>query len=107
MVRIRLFRTGATKRPSYRIVVMDGRRPRQGRFLENLGTYEPRRDGALTLDEPALDRWLERGAQMSDTVASLVRRHRRRGASDAAGNGEVPAPAAPADSASGDVPAAP
>ena len=103
MVRIRLFRTGATKRPSYRIVVMDGRRARQGRFLENLGTYEPRRDGALTLDEPALERWIERGAQMSDTVASLVRRHRRRSASD----GDAPAAAEPADPASGDVPAAP
>ncbi len=77
MVKIRLFRTGTTKRPSYRIVAMDSRRQRQGRVLETLGTYEPLRGGAVTLREDAMARWIANGAQVSDTVASLVRRRRR------------------------------
>jgi small subunit ribosomal protein S16 len=77
MLRIRLFRTGATKQPSYRIVVMDGRRQRQGRVLERLGTYDPIGGGAITMNEGALDRWVSRGARMSDTVSSLVRKHRK------------------------------
>ncbi len=77
MVKIRLFRTGTTKRPSYRIVAMDSRRQRQGRVLETLGTYEPLRGGAVTLREDAMDRWIANGAQVSDTVASLVRKRRR------------------------------
>ncbi len=77
MVRIRLFRTGTRKRPMYRIVAMDHRKKRQGRTLELLGTYDPVRGGVVTLREDALEKWLQRGAQPSDTVASLVRRHRR------------------------------
>ncbi len=77
MVKIRLFRTGATKRPMYRIVAIDSRRQRQGRVLEILGTYQPRADGAVTLDEAALERWLGKGAQLSDTVRSLVKRYRK------------------------------
>ena len=77
MVRIRLFRTGTRKRPMYRIVAMDRRKKRQGRTLELLGTYDPLRGGKVTLREDALEKWLQRGAQPSDTVASLVRRHRR------------------------------
>lgn len=77
MVRIRLFRTGTRKRPMYRIVAMDQRKKRQGRTLELLGTYDPLRGGVVTLREDALEKWLQRGAQPSDTVASLVRRHRR------------------------------
>ncbi|MFQ5513680.1 MAG: 30S ribosomal protein S16 [Myxococcota bacterium] len=102
MVRIRLFRTGTTKRPSYRIVVVDGRCQRQGRVLQRLGTYEPRRDGAVTLDPSALEHWLSRGAQMSDTVRSLVRRWRREGVQAQA----EPAQAEPVAPAGGDAPAA-
>ena len=80
MVKIRLFRTGTRKRPHYRIVAIDHRAKRQGRTLEQLGTYDPRGGGAVTLREGAIDRWVERGAQMSDTVASLLRRHRREAA---------------------------
>lgn len=83
MVRIRLFRTGARKRPSYRIVAVDQRQKRQGRTLELIGTYDPRGGGALRLREDALERWLARGARPSDTVASLLRK--RRGASAASG----------------------
>lgn len=72
MVKIRLFRTGANKQPSYRIVAIDSRRKRQGRALEILGTYEPRRGGAFSLRREALQRWLGRGARLSDTVRSLM-----------------------------------
>lgn len=77
MVKIRLFRTGTKKRPMYRIVAMDRRNKRQGRTIEQIGTYDPCGGGAITVREDALDRWLSRGAQPSDTVASLLRRYRR------------------------------
>jgi len=94
MVKIRLFRTGTTKRPMYRIVAIDSRRKRQGRVLQTLGTYQPRADGAVTLDEEALARWLGRGAQLSDTVRALVRKRRREGASEESAS----APEPPAES---------
>jgi small subunit ribosomal protein S16 len=77
MVRIRLFRTGTTKRPSYRIVAMDQRRQRQGRVLEVLGTYQPRLDNQVALKLEALDRWLSLGAQQTDTVRNIVARYRK------------------------------
>ena len=80
MVKIRLFRTGTTKRPMYRIGAMDHRNKRQGRTLEQLGTYDPRHGGTVTLRDEALEKWLSRGAQPSDTVASLLRRRRREAA---------------------------
>ena len=84
MVKVRLFRTGARGKPSYRIVVMDQRKKRQGRVLELLGTYEPRVDGGIQYSEAALAKWVERGAQVSDTVASLIRRHKRAAVATAA-----------------------
>lgn len=84
MVRIRLFRTGTTKRPSYRIVAMDQRRQRQGRVLEVLGTYQPRLDNLVTLKLDAVDRWLEKGAQPSDTVRNIVTRYRKKASAEAA-----------------------
>ncbi len=84
MVKIRLFRTGATKRPSYRIVAIDQRRQRQGRVLEVLGTYDPRGGGAAILKEAAIEQWIQKGAQPSDTVRSLLRRHRRAREAEAA-----------------------
>jgi len=77
MVTVRLYRTGARNKPSYRIVVMDSRKKRQGRVLEQLGTYEPRSGGNLQLRQAAYDEWVQKGATVSDTVASLVRRHKR------------------------------
>jgi small subunit ribosomal protein S16 len=77
MVRIRLFRTGTTKRPSYRIVAMDQRRQRQGRVLEVLGTYQPRLDNQVALKLEALDRWVSQGAQLTDTVCNIVARYRK------------------------------
>ncbi|MCP4004621.1 MAG: 30S ribosomal protein S16 [bacterium] len=77
MVKVRLYRTGAKKRPSYRIVAIDSRKKRQGRVLELLGTYDPIKDSAVVLRQEALDRWIGKGAQLSDTVASLIRRKKR------------------------------
>lgn len=76
MVKIRLFRTGTTKRPMYRIVAVDSRRRRESRVLENLGTYDPRHGGRVTLNDASMEKWLGEGAQASDTVASLLRRRR-------------------------------
>ncbi len=84
MVKIRLYRTGAKKRPSYRIVAVDSRAKRQGRVLEYLGTYEPLKDGAVQLRRAAIDAWVAKGAVLSDTVASLLRRHRRQQSAAAA-----------------------
>jgi small subunit ribosomal protein S16 len=77
MVTVRLYRTGARNNPSYRIVVMDSRKKRQGRVLEQLGTYDPQGDGSIALREASLAKWVERGATLSDTVASLVRRQQK------------------------------
>jgi small subunit ribosomal protein S16 len=67
----------------YRIVAMDQRRQRQGRVLEVLGTYQPRKDSEVAVKLDALDRWLEHGAQMSETVASLIKRYRKTEAAEA------------------------
>jgi small subunit ribosomal protein S16 len=72
-VRIRLRRTGARKQPTYRFVVADGRSPRDGRFFEIIGHYNPRRQPVeIVLDEAKAKHWLEKGAQPSDTVARLL-----------------------------------
>jgi small subunit ribosomal protein S16 len=77
MVKVRLYRTGARGKPSYRIVVMDQRKKRQGRVLELLGTYDPRGTGGIQYSATALERWVEQGAQVSDTVRTLILRHKR------------------------------
>ena len=77
-VKIRLQRFGSKKRPYYRIVAADGRMPRDGRFLEQIGTYNPMKDpDESRFKTDRLEHWLSVGAQPSDTVASLVRRYRR------------------------------
>jgi small subunit ribosomal protein S16 len=74
-VRIRLSRVGATKQPSYRFVVADSRSARDGRSLDILGHYDPRREPVeINVDAEKATRWLERGAQPTDTVARLFRR---------------------------------
>ena len=74
MVKIRLMRRGATKRPTYRVVVADSRSPRDGRFIEKIGRYEPLDDPSLIeiAEERALY-WLSRGAQPTEQVTSLLR----------------------------------
>lgn len=74
-VRIRLRRTGRKNNPSYRIVVVDGRKPREGEYLESIGQYAPRGGAnALNLLNERAIYWLDQGAQPSDTVRSLLRR---------------------------------
>lgn len=73
-VRIRLARVGATKRPSYRVVAIDGRRSRDGRALEILGHYDPLTDPiTVSIDQARVDAWLAQGAQPSDTVSRLLK----------------------------------
>jgi small subunit ribosomal protein S16 len=74
-VKIRLTRKGAKKRPFYRIVAADSEAPRDGRFLEVVGYYNPLTDPAqVTIDEEKLNKWVERGAKISETVRSLLRK---------------------------------
>ena len=74
-VKIRLSRHGAKKRPYYRIVVADARDPRDGRFIEQVGTYDPRTpDAALRLDQAKVDGWIRQGAQPTQTVRNLIKR---------------------------------
>jgi len=85
MVKIRLQRGGAKKRPFYRIVAIDERRQRDGRALAFLGTYDPRPDQEVVkVDTDAVDAWVARGAQVSPTVRSLVRRARQSAAAQGA-----------------------
>lgn len=75
-VRIRLARHGAPKRPFYRIVAADSQAPRDGRFLETLGTYNALLDPAeVHLKTDRVQYWLSQGAQPSDTVKSLLKKH--------------------------------
>ena len=74
-VRIRLKRMGAKKRPFYRVIVADARAPRDGRFIDTLGTYNPLTDPAdVNLDSEKVRLWLSRGAQPSDPVRHLLAR---------------------------------
>ena len=74
-VKIRLSRHGAKKRPYYRIVVADARNPRDGRFIEQVGTYDPRTpDAALRLDQAKVEGWIKQGAQPTQTVRNLMKR---------------------------------
>jgi small subunit ribosomal protein S16 len=76
MVRIRLRRVGARHQPSYRIVAADKESPRDGRFLENLGYYNPRtQPSTVRVDEARLFHWLKHGAQPSDAVVKVLKPH--------------------------------
>jgi small subunit ribosomal protein S16 len=72
---IRLRRHGSRKKPFYRIVVADSRSPRDGRFVEQVGTYDPAFDPPrVTIKSAAADRWIKAGAKPSDTVRKLIKR---------------------------------
>ena len=74
-VKIRLARHGATKRPFYRIVVADSESKRDGRFLENVGTYNPLKEPAeVVLKTERVQYWLQQGAIPTDTVKSLLKK---------------------------------
>jgi len=71
-VRIRLTRMGAKKRPFYRFVVADSRSPRDGRFIEEIGYYDPLKNPAvIKIDEEKAIDWMKKGARLSDTVKAL------------------------------------
>ncbi len=77
---IRYSRHGSKKRPFYRIVVQDKTAPRDGRFIDRIGTFDPiKGDASLALSTPKLDYWVSKGAQMSDAVKSQVRKSRKLG----------------------------
>ena len=74
-VKIRLRRMGAKKAPFYRVVVADSRYPRDGRFIEEIGTYNPLMDPpAINIDVEAAKKWISNGAQPTDTVKSLLKK---------------------------------
>jgi small subunit ribosomal protein S16 len=86
VVKLRLMRMGKKKQPTYRVVAADSRSPRDGRFIEIVGTYEPRADPSVVkLDQAKVQKWLSQGAQPTETVAKLIKIA-----------AAAPAPAAPA-----------
>ena len=92
-VSIRLRREGALNRPYYKVVVADSRSPRDGKFIEIIGTYDPKKPGHnSTLKIDRAEYWIARGAQPSDTVRSLLKKNKRQGAT-------VPAATAPSATA--------
>ena len=75
MVKIRLRRMGAKKAPFYRIVVADSRSPRDGRFIEEIGTYDPLKQPAeVKINEESAKKWIANGAQPTDTVRALLKK---------------------------------
>lgn len=74
-VKIRLQRFGAKKRPFYRVVASESTRARDGKFLEILGTYDPL-EGVVNVDNDKVNKWLENGAQPTDTVRSLFKKYK-------------------------------
>lgn len=73
-VKLRLMRMGKKKQPTYRVVAADSRSPRNGRFIEILGTYEPRQDpSVIKIDNERAVHWLRHGAQPTDRVAKLLK----------------------------------
>lgn len=84
-VTIRLRREGALNRPYYKVIVADSRSPRDGKFIEQLGNYDPKKAGdnaMLDLDRVAY--WIERGAQPSDTVRSLIKKEKKKSSAESA-----------------------
>ena len=103
-VSIRLRREGTTNRPYYKVVVADSRSPRDGKFIEILGTYDPKKtDHNSTLKLDRIDHWISKGAQPSDTVRSLIKKNRKQSAGGSAEKTETaeqaPAPAQEAPAA--------
>ena len=77
-VSIRLRREGAKNRPYYRVVVADSRSPRDGKFIEVIGTYDPKKHGHnSSLNMERAEFWISKGAQPSDTVRSLIKKNKK------------------------------
>ena len=93
-VSIRLRREGAKNRPYYKVVVADSRSPREGKFIEVIGTYDPKKRGHnSTLKVNRAEYWIAHGAQPSDTVRSLLKKNKKQDAPAPAA--AIPAPAGP------------
>lgn len=106
-VSIRLRREGAKNRPYYKVVVADSRSPRDGKFIEIIGTYDPKKpdnNSALKLDR--IDHWISKGAQPSDTVRSLIKKNKKQ-AGDAPADAEAQAAEAVPPAVSAEQPSAP
>src|SRR6185295_4552170 len=89
LLAIKLMRTGAKKRPSYRVVVKEKQSKRDGAYLENLGTYNPTREPAeIKLNLTRVNYWIEKGAQPTDTVSRLIKASKK---AEYAAAGEVQA----------------
>lgn len=83
-VSIRLRREGTKNRPYYKVVVADSRSPRDGKFIELIGTYDPKKPGHnSTLKLDRVDHWISKGAQPSDTVRSLIKKNKKESAKPA------------------------
>jgi small subunit ribosomal protein S16 len=81
-VSIRLRREGALNRPYFKVVVADSRSPRDGKFIEIVGTYDPKKPGPnSTLKLDRVEHWISKGAQPSDTVRSLIKKNKKQAAS--------------------------
>ena len=75
MVKIRLQRVGAKKAPFYHIVVADSKSPRDGKIIEQLGTYDPMTNPEkITLDKEKVEKWIKNGAKPTDTVKALIKK---------------------------------
>jgi small subunit ribosomal protein S16 len=99
-VSIRLRREGARNRPYYKVVVADSRSPRDGKFIEIIGTYDPKKaDHNSTLKLDRIDHWISQGAQPSDTVRSLIKKNRKQSESATPEVPESVAAEAPASAA--------
>ncbi len=93
-VTIRLRREGALNRPYYKVIVADSRSPRDGKFIEQIGNYDPKKAGDnAQLDLERVGYWIERGAQPSDTVRSLIKKEKKKAAPEAAKKPAKPAAA--------------
>jgi small subunit ribosomal protein S16 len=91
-VRVRLTRVGSKKNPIWRVVVSDQRSPRDGRFIETIGHYNPQTEpSTISIDEDRLQHWLARGAQPTNTVKQLVRAQSKGAAAVAEPEPDAPA----------------
>jgi small subunit ribosomal protein S16 len=97
-VRVRLTRVGSRKNAIWRVVVADQRSPRDGRFIETIGHYNPQTDpSTIAIDEERLQHWLARGAQPTGAVKQLIKAQAKGRAQQAAEEEPEPAPGAPTD----------
>jgi len=78
MVKVRLARFGAKKHPYYHVVVTDSENRRDGRFIEHIGTYDPGKPMAeARIDRPRLEHWLSKGAKVTESLAKVLREHKK------------------------------